>query len=317
VTTLHANEPAPSHHGDAHGDHGHGHHSPHLAHHFDTPQQQFESGKLGMWLFLATEVLFFGGLFVWYAIARSLHPEVFLYASGFLDTILGGINTCVLILSSLTMALAVRYAQTNRRGPLLICLSLTLLGAVGFLVIKYVEYTHKFHYNLVWGATFYETTSEADREALVMIRGAADLAGAAPLAIPEAPVAEAPAPGTVVIEPSAIPVAPAGPSGLRLGAETGTVPAPPPVPHARTGPHMLDPDMPPNTHVFFGVYFAMTGLHAVHVIVGMGIITWLLIKASRGAFSSEYYTPVDLGGLYWHIVDLIWIFLFPLFYIIH
>ncbi len=320
MTTLHAN--SPSGHSDGH-DHGHGDHPAHLAHHFDTPQQQFESGKLGMWLFLATEVLFFGGLFVWYAVARSQNPEVFLYASGFLDTFMGGVNTCVLILSSLTMALAVRYAQTNRRRALITCLALTLLGAVGFLVIKYFEYTHKIHDHLVWGHTFYRPVGDPPA-GLVAATGAAPIETIAPLEVPTgAPIGAASGAtpdGTAtgaVAEPSTIPIAPRGQGGLRVGAEAGDSIPEPVVPHYRTGPHLFDPEMPPNTHVFFGIYFAMTGLHAIHVIIGMGLITWLLIGAVGGRFTSQYYTPVDLGGLYWHIVDLIWIFLFPLFYIIH
>jgi hypothetical protein len=151
---------------DAHGHDAHGDHAkyPFLAHHFDTPNQQFESGKLGMWVFLATEVLFFGALFVMYAIMRFKNPEVFSYASNYLDTILGGVNTCVLILSSLTMAVGVRAAQTNKKGLLVACLSLTLAGAIGFLVIKYFEYAHKFHLNLKWGIAFYQPVDEQDAQ---------------------------------------------------------------------------------------------------------------------------------------------------------
>jgi cytochrome c oxidase subunit 3 len=148
VSNAHSADSHDAHGHDAH--HGHGDHAkyPFLAHHFDTPNQQFESGKLGMWVFLATEVLFFGALFVMYAIMRFKNPEVFSYASNYLDTILGGINTCVLILSSLTMAVGVRAAQTNKKGLLVTCLALTLAGAIGFLVIKYFEYRHKFEHNL-------------------------------------------------------------------------------------------------------------------------------------------------------------------------
>ena len=144
-----------------HGDgHGHAHSAEHakypfLAHHFETPAQQFDSAKLGMWLFLATEVLFFGALFVGYAVLRSRFPEVFSYASHYLDTVMGGINTGVLILSSLTMALGVYFAQRGKKLALIICLWLTMAGAAGFLVIKYFEYSHKIHAHLVCGPTFY------------------------------------------------------------------------------------------------------------------------------------------------------------------
>ncbi|MFM9180106.1 MAG: heme-copper oxidase subunit III, partial [Phycisphaerales bacterium] len=154
-TIAHAQD-SHGHDGHGHGHDGHGHgHDPHLAHHFDSMAQQFDSAKLGIWLFLATEVLFFGGLFAAYVILRMRNPEVFSYASHYLDTIMGGINTCVLIVSSLTMALAVRCAQTNNRKGLILGLVLTFLGAVGFLVIKYFEYSHKIHDHLVWGSTFY------------------------------------------------------------------------------------------------------------------------------------------------------------------
>ncbi len=311
--------------------HGHGHsphspHAPHLAHHFDSMEQQFDSAKLGIWLFLATEVLFFGGLFVAYAILRMRFPEVFSYASHYLDTMMGGINTCVLILSSVTMALAVRYAQTNNRKGLIICLFLTLLGAVGFLVIKYFEYTHKIHQNLVWGSSFYVPPEPHTAEARAEIE-----------ALQKAPVANTsiivkdPTPFVVpqlapkpAVEASAIKTGGLGPVGVAKRAESGDAPAPEhgqPAPgameEAHPGLHLADPNMPANSHLFFGIYFAMTGLHGVHVLAGMVVITWLIKRAWRGDFSSKNYTAVDAGGLYWHIVDLIWIFLFPLFYLIH
>ena len=164
MTSIQANPSEQSDDHD-HDDHGHGH-DPHLAHHFESMEQQFDSGKLGMWLFLATEVLFFGGLFAAYVVLRARSPEVFAYASQYLDTMMGGINTCVLIASSLTMALAVRYAQEGRKALLVIMLWLTMGGAVGFLVIKYFEYTHKFHENLVWGTSFYDPVSEQQKDLL-------------------------------------------------------------------------------------------------------------------------------------------------------
>ncbi len=308
-----------AHHDDAHG-HGH---SPHLAHHFDSMAQQFDSAKLGMWLFLATEVLFFGGLFVAYAILRMRFPEVFSYASHYLDTIMGGINTCVLILSSLTMALAVRYAQTSNKRGLIVCLALTLLGAVGFLVIKYFEYTHKIHENLVWGTSFYvppeghlgAEEAKALATAPAAPTGTITVKDPTPFAVPDL----APKPA---VDASAIKPASRGPSGV---AKASGAPAAAHDEHAAPGKseeahpatHLEDPRMPANTHLFFAVYYAMTGLHGVHVVVGMILIGWLIKRAFRGDFGSENFTSVDTVGLYWHIVDLIWIFLFPLFYLIH
>ena len=135
----------------AHGEHGH---PSQLQHHFDTPVQQYDSGKLGMWLFLATEILLFGGLFVAYAVYRASHPEVFAYAHTFLDTNLGAINTVILLCSSLTMAWAVRAAQLNQQRLLVLLLCLTLLGAGGFLGIKYVEYKAKWEHGLLWARSY-------------------------------------------------------------------------------------------------------------------------------------------------------------------
>ena len=305
---------------DAHGAHGDHSQYPFLAHHFDTPNQQFESGKLGMWAFLATEVLFFGALFVMYAILRFKNPEVFSYSANYLDTILGGVNTCVLILSSLTMAVAVRAAQTNKQGLLVGCLALTLAGAIGFLVIKYFEYKHKFELNLKWGIAFYEPVSEAEKEAVKVEPAPVPnpvLAIAAPDpsrgAQPAALVALPPVDRTAIAPP---PEGPSGIVGLAQLADHADHAAAPHGGHSDV-PHLLDPHMPPNTHQFFAIYYAMTGLHGVHVLIGVGVIGWLLFAAMRGRFSSSYYTPVDLVGLYWHVVDLVWIFLFPLFYLIH
>ena len=308
-------------HGHGHdGHHGHGDHAkyPFLAHHFDTPNQQFESGKLGMWVFLATEVLFFGALFVMYAILRFKNPEVFSYAANYLDTILGGINTCVLILSSLTMAVGVRAAQTNKKGLLVTCLALTLAGACGFMVIKYFEYTHKFHLNLKWGINFYQPVDAAETTVVTTEPKPVEnpvLAIASPnpsAGIETVPVAEIPA-----MDRSAIALPKTGPDGVSTvsmveKAAEGTHGIKPESPS-----HLTDPAMPVNTHQFFAIYYIMTGLHGIHVVIGIGVLSWLLVMAMRGRFSSNYYTPVDLVGLYWHVVDLVWIFLFPLFYLIH
>ncbi len=302
---------------DAHDAHGQHAKYPFLAHHFETPAQQFDSGKLGMWVFLATEVLFFGALFVMYAILRFKDPQVFSYASQYLDTILGGVNTCVLILSSLTMAVGVRAAQTNKKGLLSICLALTLSGAIGFLVIKYFEYTHKFHENLKWGQAFYQPVNEADAAAVkveqkpienpvLAIASPNPSAGAVPVAMTALP----PVDKSAILAPSS------GPGGVATTAMLVASTEPAHIHHSGEA-HLLDPALPPNTHRFFAIYYIMTGLHGIHVVIGVGVIGWLLIGSLRGRYNSDYYAPVDFVGLYWHVVDLVWIFLFPLFYLIH
>jgi cytochrome c oxidase subunit 3 len=236
----------------------HAEHPKFLAHHFETSQQQFEAGKLGMWIFLVTEVLFFSGLFCAYAVYRANHPEIFIYAHKFLDTNLGAINTAVLIFSSLTMAWAVRAAQLNQRRLLVACLAMTLVCAATFMGIKAFEYHHKWEAGLKWAGQYHPTHERQPVEA----HRAGD------------------------------PVLPSE-HGHGAGEE------------------------PRNVGIFFSIYFAMTGLHALHVLGGMGVIAWLLVRARRGDFSSQYFFPVDYAGLYWHLVDLIWIFLFPLLYLIH
>lgn len=210
----------------------HGHH-PALAHHFDSLGQQEEASALGMWVFLATEVLFFGGLFATYSIYRTWYPEAFAAASRDLDIVLGGINTAVLITSSLTMALAVHAAQTGERRLLLLFLIATMaLGAV-FLGVKGVEYGHKFEAHHVPGPAF--------RFEAVYFRQA---------------------------------------------------------------------------QIFFSLYFVMTGLHALHMVVGLGVMAWMLWWSWNGTITQEYASPIEISGLYWHFVDIIWIFLFPLLYLI-
>jgi cytochrome c oxidase subunit 3 len=225
-------------------------HPPHLQHHFETSEQQFDAGKLGIWLFLATEILLFGGLFCAYAIYRANHPEIFMYAHQFLDKILGGTNTVILLCSSLTMAWAVRASQLGQQRLLIVLLSLTLLGGFGFMGIKYVEYKAKWEHGLLPGTHF----------------------------------------------------APHGESTGGPGHGPGETPD-----HGKR---------PSNVQIFFGIYFLMTGLHGLHVLAGMGAITWILVRSTKGHFGPEYFTPVDFVGLYWHLVDLIWIFLFPLLYLI-
>jgi cytochrome c oxidase subunit 3 len=335
-------------------------HPPHLAHHWENPVQQFEAGKLGMWLFLATEVLLFGGLFCGYAVWRGNHPELFKYGSQFLNTTLGATNTAVLILSSLTMAWGVTAAQQNKQGLLRLMLFLTLCGAATFMVIKFFEYKHKFDEGWFPGIHFYDvpgkraemfwegvehpkptSASETAEGAENLPASSATHAPATTAAPAAGNEAAAPAPaapahgeageGGLTVETvglssqSALPpvdqptFAPAqvGPKGLAPHASLEEKPFEFEQRHHDVQVHpLLDVNRPDNTHIFFNLYFMMTGLHGIHVLVGMIVIAWLLFRSFRGDFSSEYFTPIDLGGLYWHIVDLIWIFLFPLFYLI-
>jgi cytochrome c oxidase subunit 3 len=226
-----------------------GSHDPHVAHHFESAEQQYDSAKLGMWVFLVTEILFFSGLFCVYAVYRSLHPEVFLYAHQWLDKGLGALNTVVLIVSSFTMAWAVRNAQLGQKKALILNLTFTLLCAATFMGIKAKEYSQKFEHGTTWGESF-------------------------------------------------------NPHEDAFG-------------ETHDGGEIRKEDMPRNTQMFFSIYFALTGLHGIHVLVGMGLIIWLLVRAAKGTFGPRYFTPVDTVGLYWHLVDLIWIFLFPLLYLIH
>ena len=317
---------------DAHA-HGHGEDPYHLAHHFDTPQQQQESGKLGMWVFLGTEILMFGGLFCAYSIYRANHPEVFEIAHVALDKRLGGINTVVLIASSLSMAWGVRCAQLNQRKGLILCLILTLLGGFGFLGIKSIEYRAKWEHHLWVGPSnefhpLHEaipgeegTKTEEHADAANVKKSAEEakpaegeaktqVAAAQPVLAPAVPASVphynsvAPAVGVAGLSPEYVKKL----EGAQEVQEhhTGHVDA--------SGLNNFEHQ---RVHIFFQIYFLMTGLHAIHVLIGMALIAWVLVRAIQGDFSSKFFAPVDLVGLYWHLVDLIWIFLFPLLYLIH
>jgi cytochrome c oxidase subunit 3 len=308
-------------------DHTHAHHDhpPHLAHHFDSPAQQYASAKLGMWVFLGTELLMFGGLFCAYGVYRYSHPEVFVFAHQALDPFLGGVNTMVLITSSLTMAMAVHFAQRGLTRPLVICLALSILGGAGFMGIKFVEYKAKWEHHLfpgeynVFNPEFahkdevpkpmdlshgHETEVPAPHEPK---KGATQPASA-PIVVPPAPLYPDPLAGTND-EPKIKPNF-ADPAGLTVAHQTA------PMRHHPTLNQLSALDQQ-RVNTFFSIYFCMTGLHGLHVLIGMGLILWVLIRAAKGVFGPGYFTPVDLVGLYWHLVDLIWIFLFPLLYLIH
>ncbi|HXU44643.1 MAG TPA: cytochrome c oxidase subunit 3 family protein [Thermoanaerobaculia bacterium] len=212
-------------------------HHPALQHHFDTLAQQKESATLGMWMFLVTEVLFFGGLFATYVIYRLRFPGVFAEASHKLNVIAGGFNTAVLICSSLTMALAIRSAQVDRRKAIVFWLILTVFLGSTFLGVKAYEYHHKYVEHL------WPFTGDFDRGEFT--------------------------PG-----------------------------------HGRAA------------QIFFSLYFVMTGIHALHMVIGIGLLIWLMFPSWRGRFDSTYHNPLEMTGLYWHFVDIVWIFLFPLLYLL-
>jgi cytochrome c oxidase subunit 3 len=427
---------------DAHGggdDHGH-HGSRFIQHHYDDAQHQFDSGKLGIWLFLAQEVLFFSALFVAYVLYRVHHGELYSYAHKWLQVKFGAINTAVLIFSSLTAAWAVRCAQLNQRKGLILCLATTIACACTFLGIKYLEYSHKYHEHILFGRYFdpcispgekelltknnecpgskttvdwdygtqtpkagscfesskidqdaHEPGVQADCQVFEITRAEQAKAGAknadgSPVMewvektkreitnrcierMPWEPevgdaqkfpcwrtayqpavcadlttadqftqgMASRPQVGVLVeygdsrergdelaIQAQCKP-APTAAAVADVFANTEQAPKlgdkaihPVHIPTTHEE-HELEAMGPPpeHTNMFFTIYFAMTGLHGIHVLFGVGVFTWLLIRAIKGHFTPEYFGPVDYAALYWHIVDLIWIFLFPLLYLIH
>ena len=204
-----------------------------VAHQFDDREQQKDASTLGMWAFLATEILFFGALFMAYIVYRSKYPAAFATASHHMNILLGSINTAVLLGSSLTMALAVRGAQTGKQKASVILLIATMVLGTVFLGIKGIEYYHKYTEHLIPGASF-----EFDN------------------------------------------------------------------PNVRAG------------EIYFILYFMMTGLHALHMIIGVVLVGYIVLRSVQGKFSPAYYNPVEITGLYWHFVDIVWIVLFTLFYLI-
>ena len=202
-----------------------------VADQFEDAQQQAEAAQLGMWTFLATEVLFFGGLFGGYLVYRHFYFSAFAAASRHTDVLFGTVNSVILLTSSWTVALAVHSARENRSRAAFRCLLLSLVLGSAFLVVKGFEYHKDIADHLVPGAHF-------------------------------------------------------------------------------------DPTLPPAAQIFFWLYWTMTGLHAIHVSVGLILLAAMARLARRGTFSRTYHTPLELTGLYWHFVDIVWIFLFPLLYII-
>ena len=283
---------------------------PHLAHHFDTYQQQFDAGKLGIWLFLLTEVLFFSGLFCAYTVYRGMHPEVFVYAHYFLNTTMGAINTCVLLVSSLTAAWAVRNAQLAQRKFLMVNIVITIACACTFMVVKFFEYQHKFHDGLLPGPAFHPTEQVWELESFKHKHPEAAEYAEKLTKAAEAKDANKKASATIDLNaPSTGVFERPTEEQLEPLLKAGVI-----------GPTAEDPTRPSkprNAHVFFSIYFFMTGLHGIHVIGGIGVWLWLLKRSAKGQFGPKYFGPIDYAALYWHLVDLVWIYLFPLLYLIH
>jgi cytochrome c oxidase subunit 3 len=270
-------------------------------HHFDTFDQQKDASGFGMWVFLIQEIMFFGGLFVAYLVYRHQYYDAFGLSSSTLRVDLGLFNTIVLIGSSLTMALAVNAAQRSLRTRLIVFILATMgLGAT-FLGVKVVEYTEKFEKREVPGANFCFNPSGApcagvshaeEATGALIERYLSGRFGKMPGL--EAATAHA-------AEPAA-----------HAAGEAGAEPA-----HAVPGEATERQRSMPGSEVYFSLYFAMTGMHALHMIVGIGLMVWLLYWAWQGLYTADYYTPVENFGLYWHFVDIVWIFLFPLLYLIN
>jgi cytochrome c oxidase subunit 3 len=270
-------------------------------HHFENADQQYQSAKLGMWLFLSTEILFFGGLFVAYSVYRANHPEVFVFGHHFLDKNLGALNTVILICSSLTAAWAVRAAQLRQIRMLKLMLVVTMLFAFGFLGVKGVEYNAKWKHGLLWAGSYHPHVEHEGPAAEGHATGPADEEAAESMAVAE----ENGALPTAAADPDHSAIAPAaeGPVGLA-------------VPEEGVADENTLVAEPANAQIYFSIYFLMTGLHGIHVIGGIGAFIWLLVCARRGDFDSGHFTRVDMVALYWHLVDLIWIYLFLLLYLI-
>lgn len=294
--------------------------NPHLAHHYDTPRHQYEAGKLGIWIFLVTEILFFAGLFCAYTIYRTERPEVFNWGHQFLDWRLGGLNTIILLTSSLTAAWAVRCAQIGYRRALIVNIVATIALAFGFLGIKYVEYSHKFHEGLLPGHHFAPSEEAWEIESFrAKHPHAADLAEA--LEAYQASREKAGKSGKAHHDAKAVEgqIAPVVPSRLRELLRNPEATQPLVDIGAIRNPEVEPQEgllRPKYAHVFFSIYFFMTGLHGIHVIAGIIVWIWLLRRTIAGHFGPKFFGPIDFGALYWHLVDLIWIFLFPLLYLV-
>lgn len=332
-----------THHDDHHHDHGE-----FIAHHFDNAEQQFDSGKLGIWVFLVTEILFFSGLFVAYTLYRNHHPEIFAQAHVYLDKVLGGINTVVLLFSSLTMALAVRAAQLGKNKQCGTYTLVTMFCAAIFLGVKAVEYSHKWTMGIFVRSSFeLGQSSYQTQSPLALSLGISDYLlylSVIPALLLVLFVVWSVIAGFVnqpnlskLMMGLAITA-----SGFFVGAVGGEVYERNLAGHHGGDHHDHDHDhamsdvlqlqaaaplvggggevdpskLHPNIGIFFSIYYCMTGLHAIHILAGIAALAWIYWRSIKNHWRSDYFGPVDYVGLYWHLVDLIWIFLFPLLYLI-
>ncbi len=373
---------------DTHDDHHHDH-GEFIAHHFDEgAEQQYDAGKLGIWVFLVTEVLFFGGLFVAYTLYRTYHPEIFEQAHVFLDKYLGFANTVVLLFSSWTMAMAVRYAQLGKNRVVTWYVLATMVCAAMFIGVKAIEYSHKWDMGILVRSAFnYNPGHHAAPEGTL-----AHALGVSPYLIYLSVVPTLLLVGFLIA--SAIAKMTDKPKGalfflcmsIAMGGyflgvvaaqfymevtdgglgghasrnvvlyaqehdDTGEQDSAHPSEHAADQPHagaqvpggaeehatgehaggentgdehaggelhgpQEAPDFDRDIGIFFSIYYCMTGLHAIHIIAGIGFLSWILWRSILGHWRPDYFGPVDYVGLYWHLVDLIWIYLFPLLYLI-
>jgi cytochrome c oxidase subunit III len=288
-------------------DHEH-YHEPGLQHQFEDMKQQEESVSIAMWMFLAQEIMFFGGLFTAYLVFRSRFPMAFAAGSNHLDAFWGGLNTIVLIVSSLTMALTVFYAQKGNRNMQIILILLTMLFGSVFLGVKAIEYKDKYDHGLVPVQGWNKRTKATDHVSETKFTLPFETRALAADAGSGAVVAHPNPRGNFMISESDLELVHQAEKGgyltesERIGYYSNGV-----------------PDLNKfrdRVQLFFWIYFVMTGLHALHMIIGLGVMAWLLLKAWKNTFSAEYFAPVEIAGLYWHFVDIVWIFLFPLLYLL-
>ena len=292
-------------------------HAPGLQHQFEDMEQQEESVSIGMWAFLVQEIMFFGGLFTAYLVFRSRYPLAFAEASNHLNAFWGGLNTLVLIVSSLTMALTVFYAQRGNRNMQMIMIILTMIFGTVFLGVKVVEYTDKYNSGLVPVTGWNKRVTEKELD-----EHKSEQAFAIPLIEQRAESAAA-SDGHTEKHPN-----PRGEFQWNYGkhvfdyaVEKEKTSGKPYLTESERIGYFSNGAFDPNKYrdkirIFYFIYFVMTGLHALHMIIGLGIMAWLLWAAFRGTFSADYYAPVEMSGLYWHFVDIVWIFLFPLLYLL-
>ena len=272
-------------------------------------KQQEESVSIGMWMFLVQEIMFFGGLFTAYLVFRSRFPMAFAAGSNHLDAFWGGLNTLVLIVSSLTMALTVFYAQKGNRNMQVILILLTMLFGTVFLGVKVVEYTDKYEHGLVpvtgWNKK-YKEGEHAAAETPFTLPFETRVSAAASAGSPEVHKPNPRGEFQIAEKDLDLP---------RMAEREGFLTESERIGYYENGALNAD-KFRDKVRIFFWIYFVMTGLHALHMIIGLGLMTWLLWKAWSGVFSHDYFAPVEMSGLYCHFVDIVWIFLFPLLYLL-